>query len=113
MGHEFSGVIVEVGKNVKEFIKGDRVTCETHAVTCGRCYYCMSGNYNLCPERLGLGYQKDGAFAEFIKVPAIRLHRLPENISFEEGALTEPTSVCYHALVDITCLLYTSPSPRD
>jgi len=101
LGHEFSGVIVEVGKNVKDFTEGDRVTCETHAVTCGRCYYCMSGKYNLCPERLGLGYQKDGAFAEFVKVPVIRLHKLPNNISFEEGALSEPCSVCYHALVDI------------
>jgi len=100
LGHEFSGVVVEVGSEVKGFAIGDRVTCETHGEVCGECYHCISGNYNLCPQRRGFGYQKDGAFAEYILVPSIRLHKLPDVISFEEGALTEPTSVVHHALAE-------------
>ncbi|MFH0963568.1 MAG: zinc-binding dehydrogenase, partial [Planctomycetota bacterium] len=98
-GHEFSGTIREVGKKVKGWKLGDRVTSETHAYVCGECIFCKSGEVNLCPDRLGFGYGTNGAFAKFVKVPARILHRLPENVPFEHAALTEPACVSYNAIV--------------
>ncbi|HEV2495334.1 MAG TPA: zinc-binding dehydrogenase [Terriglobia bacterium] len=97
LGHEFCGVVAAAGKSVKGFREGDRVTSETAARICGHCIYCRTGEYNLCPERLGFGYGVDGAMAEFVKVPARCLHHLPDSVSFESAALTEPCSVAYNA----------------
>lgn len=107
-GHEFCGVIEEVGKDVKGFKKGDKVTSETHAYVCGRCRFCRSGNYHLCPERLGFGYGVDGAFTSYVKVRQEILHSAPENISFEEASLTEPLCVGYNAVAVVSKL-----SPGD
>lgn len=98
-GHEFCGIIREVGAGVVGFQPGDRVTSETAAYICGRCRYCRAGEYNLCPERLGFGYGTDGAFTRLVRVPARCLHRLPEGVPFEHAALTEPACVAYNALV--------------
>lgn len=97
LGHEFSGVVERAGKAVRGFKEGDRVTSETAARICGHCLYCRSGEYNLCPERLGFGYGLDGAMATSVKVPARCLHHLPDAVSFEKAALTEPGSVAYNA----------------
>jgi 2-desacetyl-2-hydroxyethyl bacteriochlorophyllide A dehydrogenase len=117
LGHEFSGVIVKTGKCVKGLNVGDRVTSETHAYMCDHCFYCRSGRYNLCPNRLGFGYGTDGAFTKYVKVPAKIIHKLPENLSFEEGTLTEPLCVVTHAIIergDIKAgdvVLITGPGP--
>lgn len=97
LGHEFCGVIAEVGKSVRGYRAGDRVASETAARICGHCAYCRSGEYNLCPERLGFGYGVDGAMAEFVNVPTRCLHRLPESVSWERAALAEPCCVAYNA----------------
>lgn len=100
LGHEFCGVVAQVGKSAKSlggFREGDRVTSETAARICGQCVYCRSGEYNLCPGRLGFGYGLDGGMADFVKVPARCLHHLPDAISFEKAALTEPCCVAYNA----------------
>ena len=68
LGHEFCGVIEEVGDDVQGFEVGQRVACETAAEVCHRCNYCLSGNYNLCPQRLGYGALIDGAFTEQVVV---------------------------------------------
>ncbi len=94
-GHEFCGVVSRVGKNVNAFREGDRVVCETSAVICGKCSMCISGNYHLCEKRLGFGYGVDGAFTDYVKVPERCLHRMPDNISFDHAALTEPACVAY------------------
>lgn len=94
LGHEFSGEVSEIGDGVKGFRPGDRVTCEC-IIGCGVCSYCLSGRYNLCLNTLDFS---NGAFAEFTAVPAKGLHKLPDNISFEEGALTEPTAVSVYAV---------------
>lgn len=98
-GHEFAGTVSELGVKVEGFVIGDRVTCETHAYVCGRCFFCKSGLINLCPDRLGFGYGTDGAFTKFVKVPARALHKIGDNVPFEHAALTEPACVAYNALV--------------
>ena len=102
MGHEFSGVVVDVGDGVEGFGAGDRVTSETTFKSCGTCRHCRDGSYNLCPEKELIGYVHDGCFARYCVVPAERVHRLPENVSFEEGALCEPLACCVHAATEQT-----------
>jgi len=100
LGHEFSGTVAEVGENVTTFAPGDRVTCETHAVFCGHCYFCMTGQHALCSERKGFGYGVDGAFAEYVVAPSQIVHFMPPQLSFEECAVTEPLCVAIHAVTD-------------
>jgi len=95
-GHEFSGVIAGVGKNVKGFQEGDRVTADIN-MSCGTCFYCLRGQKLLCDSFTQLGIHTDGTFAEFVKAPASLLHKLPDNMSFEEGAFIEPVSCVIHA----------------
>ncbi|GIX07811.1 MAG: Zn-dependent alcohol dehydrogenase [Candidatus Poribacteria bacterium] len=97
-GHEFSGEIVAVGSQVTGWKVGDRVTCETAAITCGECVLCRTGHYNLCPQRIAYGFQLDGAFAEYIVTKTHRLHRIPEGVPTWYGALTEPAAVAYNAV---------------
>jgi 2-desacetyl-2-hydroxyethyl bacteriochlorophyllide A dehydrogenase len=95
-GHEFSGVVAEVGKRVKGIKQGDRVTADIN-MACGTCFYCMKGEDLLCTTFTQLGIHTDGTFAEYVKAPAKLVHHLPTNLSFEEGAFIEPTSCCIHA----------------
>ena len=99
-GHEFSGIVAEVGPEVRQWRAGDRVVAETSAYVCGRCRWCRQGEYQICPERKGFGYGVDGAFTKYVVVREEILHRIPEKVSFEEAALTEPFCVAHHALVD-------------
>jgi L-iditol 2-dehydrogenase len=98
MGHEFAGTIEQVGHGVEDWTPGDRVACETAAHICGKCAYCRSGDYNMCPERKGFGYGCDGAFAEYVVAPARLLHRLPDSLPFVHAALTEPAAGALHGL---------------
>ena len=102
LGHEFSGVIEELGKEVRGWRKGDRVVSETAAYSCGHCRYCQTGDTQLCPERMAYGYIKNGAFAKYIVVKAKLLHLLPDAVSFSEGALCEPLAVCVHSAMERT-----------
>ena len=77
MGHEFSGDIVELGPEVEGWEVGDRVVVEPSLV-CWECYWCRRHQYSLCPSLGFTGIAIDGGFAEFVKVPAYQLHRLPE-----------------------------------
>lgn len=99
LGHEFAGVVAEVGANVKGWKVGDRVTSETHADFCGKCVMCRTNNYHVCRERKGYGFQIDGAFARYVRVPSRILHRVPDNVSLKEASLTEPLCVAYSSLV--------------
>ena len=99
LGHEFGGQIARAGREVTAFREGDRVVSETAAVICGVCAYCRSGEYNLCPKRMGFGYGVDGAMAQYVKVAARCLHALPAAVSFERASLTEPCCVAYNAVV--------------
>jgi (R,R)-butanediol dehydrogenase/meso-butanediol dehydrogenase/diacetyl reductase len=103
MGHEFSGLLEEVGQGVEGFKPGDRVVVYPMC-GCGTCLWCRSGRDNLCPTKgkRSLGYNPlaDGAYAEYVKIryPKVMLFRLPEGVSFSEGALIEPLSTAYHAV---------------
>jgi L-iditol 2-dehydrogenase len=100
LGHEWSGQVVEVGERVAGFAAGDRVTCETAAETCGVCALCRSGSYNVCPERRAFGFAVDGAFTRFVRARYQRLHHLPEGVSYEAAAMTEPICVAYNAVAE-------------
>jgi len=100
MGHEFSGEIVEVGEKVNGWKMGDRVVSELHTGACRVCRLCRTGNPQICPKKRPIGSGTDGAFAEFIKVPSWLLHRIPEGVSFEEAAITEPTAICVHCILE-------------
>jgi alcohol dehydrogenase/L-iditol 2-dehydrogenase len=99
LGHEFAGTIEKIGSKVKGFEVGQRVTAETHADYCGKCILCRTNNYHLCRERKGYGFQADGAFAKYVRVPSRILHKVPDNVSLKEAALTEPLCVAYSSLV--------------
>ncbi|MDU7692654.1 MAG: 2,3-butanediol dehydrogenase [Helicobacter sp.] len=93
LGHEFSGQICEVGKNVTNVKVGDRVTVEPILAKNG-----LVGKYNLDPHLGFVGLSGDGAFAEFVVVDAGLVYKLPENVDFEQGALVEPSAVALYAV---------------
>lgn len=102
IGHEFSGEIEELGVGVLGWEIGDRVVAEQHFKACGNCSQCLTGNSFACRSKRAPGYFSDGAFTEFISVPAWLLHRIPSNLSFVEAAFTEPSAVAAHGMLDRT-----------
>ncbi|MDQ6419560.1 NAD(P)-dependent alcohol dehydrogenase [Paenibacillus sp. LHD-117] len=99
LGHELAGEVVSVGKDVSNVSVGDRVAVEP-GVACGHCDYCRSGRYNLCPDVVFLATPPvNGAWAEYIAMPSDYLFKLPDTMSYEQGALLEPLSVGFHAML--------------
>lgn len=101
MGHEASGQIEAVGPGVEGWSVGDRVTFDS-TVYCNQCEACRAGNVNLCVNRQVLGvscddYRRDGAFADYLVVPAYICYRLPDEVSFVQAAMVEPLAIAYHA----------------
>lgn len=96
MGHEFSGTVVEIGSGVEGVTEGDRVAVMP-LYSCGSCPRCAEGRYNVCAQIGFHGLMADGGMAETTVVPQHMLHRLPDEVSLEMGALVEPMSVAYHA----------------
>jgi len=88
LGHEFSGVIAEIGKKVAGIQVGDRVTSEIN-VSCGNCYFCKSGQRTQCTSVEAIGIYQDGALAKYIKVPYSNIHNI-HDLPFEEATFTEP-----------------------
>ena len=104
LGHEFGGVIAETGKNVSAWKVGDRVVSETAAIIDLNNPMSKIGLYNLDPARKGFGYGVNGAMTRYVKVPARCLHKVPDNLAFEQACLTEPCCVAYSAVVENTLL---------
>jgi L-iditol 2-dehydrogenase len=97
LGHEPGGTVVEVGKNVTHLKAGDRVALEP-GKTCGRCEFCRTGRYNLCPDVIFFATPPvDGVFQEYVAHEAGLCFKLPDNVSTLEGALIEPLAVGFHA----------------
>ena len=97
MGHEFAGIVVEMGPQVENLKVGDRVTAMP-VLYCGECYFCREGRQNICDHRPLLGLGADGAFAQYIAMRSTNVYKLDARISFELGALSELTCVGLHAL---------------
>ncbi len=96
-GHEFSGEVVEIGSAVTKVRVGDRVVgCPS--LPCFTCQHCLSGKYYQCDNIPVIGAFQGGAYAEYIKMPAINLVKMPDVMTYEEGALVEPSTVVLHAL---------------
>ena len=102
MGHEAAGEIASVGDAVEGWRVGDRVTFDS-TIYCGKCRFCEAGEINLCTDRRVVGvapaeYRQNGAFAQFLALPARILHALPAGLEFEKAAFVEPTSIAVHAV---------------
>jgi len=99
IGHEYAGEIAEVGEAVTEFQVGERVT-SLAALGCGKCLNCRMGRTNICIGRKILGLHMNGVFAEYVKVPARYVHKLPDNLSYVEAAPTEAIATSAHAVLE-------------
>jgi 2-desacetyl-2-hydroxyethyl bacteriochlorophyllide A dehydrogenase len=96
-GHEWSGSVIEVGANVDEFERGDRVVCEG-LIPCNRCGRCRAGDTHLCANYDSLGFTRGGGWGELVVAPRHVVHRLPDSVSFEAAVLVEPGSVVLRGL---------------
>ena len=100
LGHEFAGTIVKVGKNVPFYKEGMQVAMQPN-IGCGICDRCVDGKFHLCDDYRAFGINMDGAFAEYVKIPADAVTRgnlmvLPKGVSPAEAAVTEPLSCAYN-----------------
>jgi L-iditol 2-dehydrogenase len=100
LGHEGSGTVVDIGRNVTSLKVGDRVCIETTVYSCGRCFHCIEGDLNLCDFRRGIGSKADGFFAEYIINKEHHVHRIPDHLSLKAAALMEPLAVSAHLVVE-------------
>jgi L-iditol 2-dehydrogenase len=102
MGHEASGLIISAGKDVDGWKSGDRVTFDSTIYKLDD-WFTLNGHYNLSDNRMVLGvscneFKREGAFAQYVAIPQHILHRIPDNVTFEQAALVEPVAVALHAV---------------
>jgi threonine 3-dehydrogenase len=95
VGHEFVGEVVEVGSNVTDFHTGELVSGEGH-VTCGRCRHCLAGQRHLCVNTVGLGVNRDGAFAEYVALPMTNVWHQAAGVDEEVAAIFDPFGNAVH-----------------
>lgn len=99
MGHEAAGEVVEVGNGVRLWREGDRVAIDPQ-ISCGICESCRRGWLHLCDNRINLGSSmnvfRDGTLCEYVALPELQIHSLPDDVSFNEGAMVEPASCAVH-----------------
>ena len=95
VGHEYAGEIVEMGSEVRGFHTGDRVSGEGH-ITCGHCRNCRAGRRHLCRNTVGVGVNREGAFAEFLVIPAFNAFRIPADISDDLASIFDPFGNATH-----------------
>ncbi|MBM3356158.1 MAG: zinc-binding dehydrogenase [Betaproteobacteria bacterium] len=98
LGHEFSGEIVALGKRAGRFSVGQRVCCDID-LPCGKCGPCREGRSNICDELRTMGFDRDGAYAEYAVVPGFNVYPLPENVSFDQASAVQVLGISYHAVV--------------
>lgn len=103
VGHEFAGEVERIGALVTDVKVGDRVTAEGHIV-CGRCHLCRTGNAHVCPNTRIIGVDRDGAFADYIAMPATNVWHLDPEVSFEVGGIHDPMGNAFHTALHGTKL---------
>ncbi len=96
-GHEFAGIVEEIGKNVTNFHVGDRITAD-NGVPCGKCDYCQSGQPAFCTSFCSLGHNLAGGMAEYVLLAERSVFRIPDNVSFNSAALCELIGCCIHCI---------------
>lgn len=96
LGHEFAGIVTEVGRDVSDIKIGDRVCVDPNKL-CGNCYYCRNAIGHFCEHMIGIGTTVDGGFEEYCAVPKSQVY-LIGNTPFEEAAMSEPVSCCMHGI---------------
>lgn len=97
IGHEWSGVIVEVGKEVKDFKVGDRIVSDPNEA-CGICYWCRSGKPCFCNNMPAYGVLNDGGFAQYTKLSVKGAYKIPDSLDLESAAFVEPVSCATHGI---------------
>lgn len=97
LGHEFSGIVVKVGENVKNVVVGDKVAVAP-LEPCMKCEDCIKGHFSQCKHYSFIGSRKQGAWAEYVAVPGKNAVKLPEGVDLKEGAFFEPLTVALHGL---------------
>lgn len=103
LGHEFSGIVTEIGNDIKEVKVGDRVAVlGSNAETCGTCSYCKTGYYIFCPERKGMGIHVDGSFTKYVTCREDMVYKIPDKVSLKEAALFEPLACGVQAIEELT-----------
>ncbi|MFT2089394.1 L-threonine 3-dehydrogenase [Paraglaciecola sp. 2405UD69-4] len=95
VGHEYVGEVVDMGQEVRGFAVGDRVSGEGH-ITCGHCRNCRAGRRHLCRNTTGVGVNRQGAFAEYLAIPAFNAFKIPDNISSDLAAIFDPFGNAVH-----------------
>lgn len=95
VGHELTGEVAELGSAVTGFQKGDRVSAEGH-ITCGHCRNCRAGKRHLCRNTQGIGVHRDGAFAEYLSMPAVNVFKVPASVPDEISAFFDPLGNAVH-----------------
>ena len=96
-GHEFSGVVAEVGAKVTSVKVGDRVSGDPNDM-CGECYYCKNAMQQFCTNNVGVGTTVDGGFAEYVIMREKQVYKFSDHLSFKEAAMAEPISCCLHGI---------------
>ncbi|AFM23473.1 2,3-butanediol dehydrogenase [Desulfomonile tiedjei] len=97
LGHEFSGEVVEIGEGVQNIQVGERITADA-CQYCGKCYMCKRNRYSVCSSLAFTGLMANGAFADYVNVPAYTIYRLPPEMPSDVGAVVEPAAVGVHAI---------------
>ncbi len=103
IGHEFAGVVEEVGSAVTLCKPGDRVSGEGH-LTCGLCRNCRAGNRHLCRKTRGVGYDCTGCFSEYFLLPEENVFKLPDSVSDDEAAIFDPFGNTVHTALQFDCV---------
>ena len=100
LGHEFSGKVAEIGEDVTSIEKGDRIT-GAPLVPCHDCIDCARGNFAQCNNYSFIGSRQSGTWAEYVAIPAINAVKIPDDVSYVQGAFFEPTTVGIHGLFEM------------
>jgi len=100
VGHEYCGTVVEVGKDVRKVVPGDRVVSENAKGACFKCKLCLSGHYELCPEKTSPGWLSQGVYTEYTVQPEYCIHKIPDSLSSIVASVSEPFAICVYGCLE-------------